>query len=248
MSLSINGVEVLLGVKVGGTWSVLSGTWTLPAFTLGGNITTNGKSFDAGAGNAAIATTGANKGLAINNTNDDVHGASVLFRHTSATPAVNDTLGRLLYWGNNSTPADVEFGAFDCLSSVVTAGSEESRFEWTTKLAGAYNTAMQLSAAGTLGVDLAGVGTPAQVDLFDKYDDALVLRQGIQQNNRALLADMGVLTRKNNGSGYMMQLQPMVRLLAGGIYQTRQMLEDTREELLVRLSEVEARLARAGLN
>ena len=80
------------------------------------------------------------------------------------------------------------------------------------------------------------------------YDDALVLRQGIQQNNRELRADMGVLTRKDTGSGYMMNLQPMTRLLAGGIYQTRQMLEDTREELLGRLANVEARLLKAGLN
>ena len=36
--LYINGREVLLGVQVGGTWSILSGTWTLPAFTMSGDI------------------------------------------------------------------------------------------------------------------------------------------------------------------------------------------------------------------
>lgn len=39
--LSINGQDVLLGVKVGGTWSVLSGTWIIPAFTLGGALDAN---------------------------------------------------------------------------------------------------------------------------------------------------------------------------------------------------------------
>ena len=106
-------------------------------------------------------------------------------------------------------------------------------------LDGTINQAMTLSGAGGLSVD-ADIGTADDpVALFDKYDDALALRNGIQQRNHALLVEMGVFTRKETGSGYMMNIQPMTRLLAGGIYQNRAYIESLEQ----RIVDLEADLA-----
>jgi hypothetical protein len=102
--------------------------------------------------------------------------------------------------------------------------------EWHNFLNGGDNTAMTLSAAGILSVDETGVGAAAQVDLFDDYDDALMLKMGVQERNHDLLVEMGVFSQKEDGR-YMMNIQPMTRLLAGGIYQNRAMIDRLEREL-----------------
>ncbi|KKL65971.1 hypothetical protein LCGC14_2149600, partial [marine sediment metagenome] len=102
---------------------------------------------------------------------------------------------------------------------------------------------MTLTGAGGLSVD-ADIGTADDpVALFDSYDDALMLRQGVQQRNHELLVDMGVFTRKDTGSGYMMNIQPMTRLLAGGIYQNRALIEDIRDTVELKIGRLESELA-----
>lgn len=219
----------------------------LVGMKLGGNMTVTGYAFDAGAGNAVVTTTGNLKGLSVRSSNVTSGGGCKLqIFGNDTSPAIDDIPAALTFAGMNSTPAEFNYGAIQLRAKVVTAGSEDSRFEFDLNTAGASNKAMELTGAGVLSVDLGGSGSAAQVDLFDDYDDAIVLKRGIQENNRELLADMGILERKGTGSGYMMKLQPMVRLLAGGIYQTRQMLEDTRDELMARLENVERKLLQAG--
>lgn len=198
---------------------------TMPAITLGGAVTLGGQVFDAGAGTAVINTTGEYQGLAIVVTNAG-HGGQFTMAHVTSSKAVGDRSGIFTVAVNGAT-----WGTFELNLTNVGAGTEAAKWIWIAMDAGGLNTSMELSGAGLLSVDVSGTGTPAQVDLFDQYDDALVLRQGIQQNNRELLADMGVLTRKDTGSGYMMNLQSMIRLLAGGIYQTRVRLDQLSERL-----------------
>jgi len=229
-----------------GTWTA-SGTWTIPAVTLGGNMTVTGYSFDVGAENIQINTTGGDKGVYVRSTQDGATGGRFEGRVVSTSPAVNDALVRLAGVGyDTDTPQNlITYGYLDILIEDATPDHADGKLGVVLWSDNAYNEALRLSGVGVLSVDLGGSGSAAQVDLFDEYDDALVLRQGIQQNNRELLANIGVLERKDTGSGYMMKLQPMVRLLAGGIYQTRQMLEDTRDEMRTRLENVERKLLEA---
>ena len=216
---------------------------TLPAVTLGGNMTITGRIFDAGAGNAQINTTGGGAGLLVQSTNDGATGAFLDLKQVTTSVAVNDIPVAIRLYSRDGAGANFQYGSMYVKLDNVTDGTEESHLTWETSVSGAGNTAMTLSGAGVLAVDLAGSGAAAQVDLFDEYDDALVLRQGIQQNNRELLADIGVLDRKDTGSGYMMKIQPMVRLLAGGIYQSRAMID----ELIERLELAEGKLKLLGV-
>lgn len=218
------------GTTAVATWAAV----TQVGFVLGGNMTVTGYALDAGTGSAQINTTGANFGLVILSTQDGATGARLVLQTNSASPAVDDLIAESAFVGNTSTAASVAYGSHRCYLTNVTNGAETAKFHWSLRNGAAENLAMALTGAGVLSVDLSGSGGAAQVDLFDNYDDALVLKQGIQQNNRELLADIGVLERKNTGSGYMMKLQPMVRLLAGGIYQSRAMIDQmqTKIELL----------------
>jgi len=211
---------------------------TMPAFTLGGAVTIGGQIFNAGAGDAEIDTTAGFKGLIVKSTQDGATGAAVLLQTVSASPAAEDIVGTVYAQGKDSGAANQYYCRFDMMIESPTAPNEAGKMRWLNAVATDWNIAMTLSSAGVLAVDLSGGGAAAQVDLFDQYDDALVLRQGIQQNNRELLADIGVLERKDSGSGYMMRVQPMVRLLAGGIYQSRGLID----ELSERLSIVEKKL------
>ncbi len=186
--------------------------------------------------------------LALQSTRDDGSGVYLYTDHVSASPATSDYIFALVNRGKDSAGNVQDYSQLAVLITSPTSTAETASIEWSLYNAGSWNTALTLSGPGVLSVDLGGTGTAAQVDLFDDYDDALMLRQGIQKNNRELLVNMGVATRKENGSGYMMNLQPMVRLLAGGVYQTRQMLEDVRNELLTRLELIETKLSKVGLN
>ena len=75
---------------------------------------------------------------------------------------------------------------------------------------------------------------------FDDYDDAMVLRRAFSpeyrggrdliRNNRQELIDMGVLRQYDDGFvGY--SDQRMAALLAGGIYQTRQRVDELDERI-----------------
>jgi len=220
---------------------------TLPAITLGGDMVVTGYGFNAGAGSTQLYTSGSNEGLRIIGSST-ASGGSLYIEHTDTTPTQWASSGLIGFRGydGNGTPAAMRWGYIAAVYANIGDGTEEVRYDFYGVTGGvADNQAMTLTGAGGLSVD-ADIGTADDpVALFDDYDDALVLRQGIQQNNRELLADIGVLDRKDTGSGYMMKMQPMIRLLAGGIYQTRQMLEDTKEELYQRLDNIERKLLEA---
>lgn len=183
--------------------------------------------FDVGSGDLNINTTGDQEGLQLNGSNA-TGGPGISYLQSDTTPALNSIMGNIRFsaYDHDGSPAIQSFGHYRVIHSNIGDGTEEATVQWYLMAAGAPNNlAMTLSGAGGLAVDLDNGGTDFYVSLFDKYDDALILKQGIQQNNRELLTNLGVLTRKNTGSGYMMNIQPMTRLLAGGIYQNRALIE-----------------------
>jgi len=217
-------------------------TPNIGAATLGGTMTLGGNVFDAGSGSATVNTTGGNAGFLVRSSAASGDGVRYYLSRSSTTLAISDVIGDFYFQGKDADAGWFQWGLIEVELTNVTSGTEAAQLKWNLANAGGSNTAMTLSGAGVLAVDLGGSGAAAQVDLFDDYDDALVLRQGIQENNRELLADMGVLEKKDTGSGYMMKIQPMVRLLAGGIYQSRAMID----ELMERLELAEGKLKQLG--
>jgi len=113
-------------------------------------------------------------------------------------------------------------------------------------------------ATGVLSVDGDGGGSDDPVSLFDAYDDAKELERYARSTadvpditpeqrlaNRQRLVEMGVCewAKQEEGPDRMLiKVQPMTKLLAGGIYQTRHRMDSQYEEMNQRLTRIETAL------
>lgn len=210
--------------------------------TLGNALILNGQDFDAGAGNAKIITTGGGKGLEVEVTNNAATGAYLSLIHDSASPAINDYITAFRTWARDGDSPAVLIPYFDMYTVLtnVTDTTEAAKIEFWGYTAGASNLAMTLAGAGAVEADSTITG-----DAFDEFDDALILRRGISEGQLKVLQQLGVMRRKKRkegGSGWMINFQKMMYLLAGGVYQTRARLDSRFTELDKRLGKLELAL------
>ena len=138
---------------------------------------------------------------------------------------------------------------------------------WSSGSALGTNDRMRLAiATGVLSVSGDGGGSDDPVSLFDSYDDAalaesfayahpmapemgLVSREQWQAN-RALMVEIGVAEWAEQEGGpdaLMYNIQPMMRMLAGGIYQTRALLVEEVTSLRRELADVDSKLKAIGV-
>ena len=105
-----------------------------------------------------------------------------------------------------------------------------------------------ITTTGAISIDAdSTIGGDATIGLFDDYDDVAEIRRfqlaildapisvAERDYNRQRLVDIGVGEWAVQSSGpdhWMMCLQPMTRLLAGGIYQTREKVYELEERLV----------------
>jgi len=127
---------------------------TLPAFTLGGTVTLNGKVFDAGSGDARINTTKVAGGLAIQSTQNEAYGATLSLYQDSASPAVDDIVGYILARGKDNANNETIYGYLGFRIENVVAATKAGKFFITLRLAAIDNLALTLSGAGALWTDL----------------------------------------------------------------------------------------------
>lgn len=203
-----------------------------PAMTLGGTVTINGQVFDAGSGSAEIDTTGLAQGLLVQDTQDGVYGAYIIGRHVSANPANNDVVVAYQGQGKDDGGTTRTYGELKIEIEDVQAASNTGNFKVRLRYSGGGNDAMNLSGAGGLTVD-ADVGTADDpVGLYDGWDDPIILERGISKRQFNVLEELGVMERKDTGSGWMLNIQKMCYLLAGGIYQNRAKIDNLEKKLL----------------
>ena len=147
-------------------------------------------------------------------------------------------------------------------AGVITMGldnSDTDAFVWSNNAAlGTTNRMALVIATGILSVDGDGGGSDDPVSLFDDYDDALELQRfayshpgaepmGLvtperREQNRARMVELGVaewFTQEEGPDHLAYRIQPMLRMLAGGIYQTRQRLDAAMQGFASRLAAVE---------
>jgi len=105
-----------------------------------------------------------------------------------------------------------------------------------------------VTTTGVLSVDGDGGGSDDPVSLFDAYDDALELQRYAytvptclvteeqRELNRARMVDLGVAEWAVQDEGpdhLMIRMQPITKLLAGGIYQSRQKIDELEARIQV---------------
>ena len=192
--------------------------------------------------------------------------ASIVQQTTTGVSAVEDVL--ILRVKTNGTMADgfgpsLLFQECDASGNDTLGGLEFERaggdttglFVVQVNNSGAFNEGLRLTNVGVLSVDLGGSGSAAQVDVFDDYDDPVELqRYTHMQSDRFTnseerqisldrMVDMGVVSEvPGASSGYHMNLQPMMNLLAGGIYQNRERMDAQHQTIDARLKRIEQAL------
>jgi len=214
---------------------------TMPAFTLGGTITLNGQAFDAGSGDAQINTTGLGEGLKIISIQDGVSGAFLRLTHVTTAAAVDDVVSRIYGIGCDDADAEEGYGFWDIRVEDPTAAHPDGKQLWFCRSAGGWNEAMTLSSAGGLSVD-ADIGTGDDpVALFDtipaKYgmDDAQFLVQSVvNKETLPKFCEIGVMSRKDTGSGYMLNYQKAQYFTWGAIKALYERMEELESKLVER--------------
>lgn len=177
-----------------------------------------------------VVTTNAGSGIQLHNDAQGDTGAGITLTHDSQSPADGDDIGRFLFEGRDSAQDWGYYGWFACEATDVTSGTEDSQYEWWLYNAGGYNLAMTLDGDGTLKVD-------AGYDTFDEYDDAIRLKRAFSDGEKTALVEIGVLEQVsyNGTTKYVIDTQKMIALLAGGVYQNR----DRIDQLEARISLLE---------
>ena len=221
--------------------------WEFPAE---GTITLNGQVLDVGSSFLSVKTTGADLGILVTSTQNGATGARIQGVHASASPAGSDVVMRVMAQGRKTGGAAADYAFVDFRITDPDASTPVGEIYWWCAN-GAANNVMRVSGAGALSVDINSgvtyIDTNHPITVFDELDDALVLREGIGQGGLDRLCDIGVVHRKDSGSGYMLRVQAMMYLLAGGIYQNRARIDDLADVLAEEFPQIVGKLAERHL-
>ena len=134
MRFFLGGKELLIAKVVASTW-LASGTWTIPAVTLGGTVSGANQTYDAGGGTFLVKSTAEN--------------AIIVYKPVNTVGARTAYVFSL----ENSTPVLHNYGAIYMKIIANTAGSESGQLQWFVRDGGAFNEAMNLSSPGALWTD-----------------------------------------------------------------------------------------------
>lgn len=204
----------------------------LDGISLQNGITLNNKWFDKGTGSMGCYGTGATTGWYMRLDDDSVNGISNVWKHNSASPAINDLIFREFYRAENDLGGEKDYASKKVTIIDPTSGSEDGNIKWYLIENGDENLAMYLNSDGTLYTDLAP-------QVFDDYDDAILLKDGIKNGDYEKLFDAGVLVNVSDNStpNYMISMQNMSFLLAGASYQNRDKI-DALEKRIIELEKL----------
>lgn len=200
---------------------------TINGLTMSGEIILGSTlDFDTLSSGLYMVSSGLANGFYFANTNTEQFGLNNVWKSYSSSRIDNDYIYREYWRGNNDTH-EIDYGRFDVIAADVTDGTEDTKLQWYLKNAGADNLAMYLTGDGTLYID----GT---YETFDEYDDAIVLKKGWSKKNMEELCRVGILINisdNTTGNKYLFNMQKTLSILAGGIYQNRDKIDNLTERL-----------------
>lgn len=217
---------------------------TLPAFTMGGEITTGGYDFNLGSDYVEYYSTGAGSGLSAKVISNSSVGAVLSTYLDSSSPADNDNIGYFNFSGKNSAGTPKTYFQMIGVSEQVLSTNMRGKVIFNLMNGTSYNQVAYINADGDLYID-------GSYETFDEYSDVELLKKGIKDGDKSILENAGILEKKyklddkgikvkdESGNyiedGYMVNVQRYDALVAGAIYQ----LEDRIDNLEERISELE---------
>ena len=242
-SIRYNGTNLIIDPQEVGSGNVIINAGSLDLNNQGGILNVGAAGNDWTAQN--LNHGGAFDGSSIN----------FLLSNTSNTGS-SDALFRLQVAGTSAGDPKIRFDIVSGETMSIGLDNTTDDFTISDGEALGTNDRLRLTATtGVLSVDGDGGGADDPVLLFDEYDDALELRRyqlAIRQApisvverdaNRQRMVDLGIgewAIQSNGTYHFMDRVQPLTRLLAGGIYQNRWRMDEQYHELDQRLKAVGA--------
>lgn len=132
--------------------ALLSGQ-AIAAFSWNGQNLTYLGILDAGAGSVEIGTIGAAAGLIITSTQNGGKGVRIQGKQVSDVGETDDNVLSILATGKDDAGAEEHYCLVNFKVQDPTAAHPDGKMAWLLKLAGGWNEAMTLSAAGALWLD-----------------------------------------------------------------------------------------------
>ena len=164
----------------------------------------------------------------------DGSAAPILNLLRTDTGADNDYVGQLSFTGYDDNDVLITWCRITPQIVDASTGDTDSKLEFYLKDSESSNLAVWFNGDGQIHADLGGGA--GNVTVFDKYDDAKELDTIVRKQVFDRGVKMGIFEKKDTGSGYSMNFQKFMFLLAGGIYQSRK-----------KINKIEKRLALANI-
>ena len=162
----------------------------------------------------------------------------------SASAADNDVIARWTAHAHDDAPTNRQVMSYDVQWTDASTGSYASDLELFLSVGAAANKALTLSGGGQLGLDLdSSLGSDTNADeIFDHLDDAIELARmshdPVAFRRRMVAEGIFVEDPEVIRSGHMMLVQPMMKLMCGGIYQNRWRMDVMLQALIGKLDEL----------
>ena len=160
------------------------------------------------------------------NTQGGAIGSVIKIQHNPGNSAAADAdvTGRILFTADDEEAGATEraVGQIDCVWVDATAASYDSKLNFYTSTSAAQNLAAYINGVGELGVDLSsGAGTATVFDDVEGGDvDLLAMWNPDPLEREAFLhrlEGLGIVHRKDTGSGWMLKVQKSIFLTWGAI-------------------------------
>ena len=249
-----NGASAISGGAATFTTGTFSGVVSVDDTTDTTSGTTGSIHTDGGLGVALKLNVEGNTTLGGSLTmNESVGGGAQFINFRNASTDANSA-ARIIIGVNAASGASDPYVRFDVTSGETVAmgidQSDSNIFKWSDGADVGTSDRMKLvPSTGVLSVDGDGGGADDPVALFDTYDDAelaqrfayaspTAIKYGVTPEqvaaNRDYMVKIGVAewAEQHEGPDHLMyRVQPMMRMLAGGIYQGRALINELRTEI-----------------
>lgn len=133
--------------------------------------------------------------LTLESTDPGTFGPQLQFYHNSSSPAIDDVMGALDFYGNNSSATKVRFGSIQCVATNITAGTENAKITFTAMEAGVEQIVATFGNGLIVGNAAGGDPGFSRVNASEYQSNGVILPNSIVfTSTQQTISNAGLLT------------------------------------------------------